>query len=262
MKVAVLSGYGLNCEEETLIAFLEAGQYFSVNITGDIIHINELISNVKLLKQYNILAIPGGFSYGDDTGAGNAFALRILNNLQEEIQEFLIGDKLVIGICNGCQILMKLIDTFSNVTITYNDTYKYQCRWVNVKVYNESIWLSDIETLYIPIAHGEGKFYAADDVLQNLIYNKNVALRYIKDDKNYANNIFPYNPNGSLYDIAAVSDNSGRVLLMMPHPERALFFTQRYDWTYIKERDLRLGKALPIYGDGFKIFCNAIKYFM
>ncbi|KJV69108.1 phosphoribosylformylglycinamidine synthase subunit PurQ [Candidatus Neoehrlichia procyonis] len=262
MKIAVLSGYGLNCEEETFAAFLEAGRYFGVNVKGEIIHINEVIRNAGLLKQYNIMAIPGGFSYGDDTGAGNAFALNMINNLQEEIQEFLAGDKLVIGICNGCQILMKLINKFTNVTLTCNDMHQYQCRWVNVKVCNKSIWFNEIDELYIPIAHGEGKFYTTDNVLHDLIYNQNIALRYIKEDKGYANNIFPYNPNGSVYDIAAVSDDSGRTLLIMPHPERAIFFTQQYNWTYVKEMELRSGRAIPIYGDGFKIFCNAIKYFM
>ena len=262
MNVIVLCGYGLNCEEETLFAFIKAGELLSYSVKVKIVHINEIVLNPKLLKDYNVLVIPGGFSYGDDTGAGNAFALRLLNNLKEEIEEFLVKDKLVLGICNGCQILIRLISDFSYATLLNNSARQYQCRWVKMKVNpcSNSIWLDGLDELYVPVAHGEGRFFIAEGTEISSVEN-NIVLRYIKDNGDYANQEFPYNPNGSVYDIAALSDNSGRVLVMMPHPERAMFFTQQDNWTQIKNKCLRSNIDYPTYGDGMKIFCNAVKYF-
>lgn len=264
MKIIVLSGYGLNCEKETAFAFMECSRKLGIsNIEVKIIHINEIIDNPGELRSSNILAIPGGFSYGDDTGAGNAFALRIKNNLLDEFQEFLSEDKLVIGICNGCQILVKLIPEFSDLALVHNDIDNYQCRWVRVKVSGKSnsVWLQGLDELYLPVAHGEGKFFMGQDTLERLIENNSTALRYIDESDNYANLQFPYNPNGSIYDLAALSDKSGRVLALMPHPERAMFFTQQDNWPLENEKYKRSGVAMPKYGDGMLIFENALKYF-
>ncbi|AAW70823.1 phosphoribosylformylglycinamidine synthase subunit PurQ [Wolbachia endosymbiont of Brugia malayi] len=264
MKIVVLSGYGLNCEKETAFAFVECGRKLGVNnIEVRIVHINEIIKNPGELRLSNILAIPGGFSYGDDTGAGNAFALRVKNNLLDKFQEFLSQDKLVIGICNGCQILAKLIPEFSNLALIRNDIGNYQCRWIKVKVspQSSSVWLQDLNELYLPIAHGEGKFFMNQGVLDQLIENNSVALRYINESGDYANLQFPYNPNGSTYDLAALSDKSGRVLALMPHPERGIFFTQQDNWPLEKEKCKRLKIAMPKYGDGMLIFENALRYF-
>jgi phosphoribosylformylglycinamidine (FGAM) synthase-like amidotransferase family enzyme len=264
MKITVLSGYGLNSEKETAFAFMECSRKLGIrNVQVKIVHINEIIDNPNELKLSNILAIPGGFSYGDDTGAGNAFSLRIKNNLSEEFQEFLSKDKLVIGICNGCQILVKLIPEFSNLALIHNDIGNYQCRSVKVKVNHKSnsVWLSGLNELYLPIAHGEGKFFMDQTTLDKLIENNSAALRYVNLDGNYANLQFPYNPNGSIYDLAALSDRSGRVLALMPHPERGMFFTQQDNWPLEKEKCKRSGIAMPKYGDGMLIFENALKYF-
>ncbi|WP_339046542.1 phosphoribosylformylglycinamidine synthase subunit PurQ [Candidatus Mesenet endosymbiont of Agriotes lineatus] len=257
MNVIVLCGYGLNCEEETAYAFMEAGLKLKYNVKVDVIHINEIIDNPKQLKLYHVLAIPGGFSYGDNTGAGNALSLRILNNLWDEIQEFLSQDKLMIGVCNGCQVLVRLIPDFANIALTHNDTGCYKCCWVNVQVNKKcnSPWLQGLNKLHIPIAHGEGKFYMEQDVLSKLINDDSIALRYVESDTQ------PYNPNGSVYDIAAVSDKSGKILALMPHPERAIFFTQQENWPLMKEKCLRNNIALPKYGDGMLIFENAVRYF-
>ncbi|EAL58539.1 Phosphoribosylformylglycinamidine synthase I [Wolbachia endosymbiont of Drosophila ananassae] len=172
MKITVLSGYGLNCEKETAFAFMECSRKLGIgNIEVKIVHINDIIDNPGELKLSNILAIPGGFSYGDDTGAGNAFALRIKNNLLDEFQEFLSQDKLIIGICNGCQILVKLIPEFSNLALIHNDIGDYQCRWIRVRVnpQSNSVWLRGLSELYLPIAHGEGKFFMDQDILNQLI---------------------------------------------------------------------------------------------
>ncbi|MGL9725253.1 MAG: phosphoribosylformylglycinamidine synthase subunit PurQ [Wolbachia sp.] len=264
MKVIVLSGYGLNCEKETAFAFIECSKKLDIsNVEVKIVHINEVISNLSELRSSNILAIPGGFSYGDDTGAGNAFALRIKNNLLDEFQEFLSQDKLIIGICNGCQILVKLISEFSNLALISNYIGNYQCRWIRAKVnpQSNSVWLQGLNELYLPVAHGEGRFFMNQDILEQLIENDSIVLRYINENGSYANLQFPCNPNGSIYDLAALSDKSGRVLALMPHPERGIFFTQQDNWPLEKRKCRRLGITMPKYGDGMLIFENALKYF-
>ena len=149
MKVLIISGYGINCEDETLQSFVEVG------FAGSIVHINDIIVNPKILNQFQVLALPGGFSYGDDTGSGNAMANKIRNNLFDYLSEFLLKDNLIIGICNGCQILVNLgivPSTDGNqreVALVENDTAIYQCRWINLKVTNNnSPWLKNIEYMY------------------------------------------------------------------------------------------------------------------
>ncbi len=261
MKIIILSGYGLNCENETAFAFMECNKKVGIkNINVKIIHINEVIDNPSELETSDILAIPGGFSYGDDTGAGNAFALRIKNNLWDEFQRFLSQDKLVIGICNGCQILIRLVPEFSGVALINNKANNYYCRWVRVKASN-SLWLKGLDELYLPIAHGEGRFFINDPALDKLIANGAIALRYINDDGEYANLEFPHNPNGSIYDVAGLSDKSGKILALMPHPERAIFFNQQDNWAWEKEKCKRSGVNMRRYGDGMQIFENALQYF-
>lgn len=252
-KVLVFSGYGLNCEEETLFAFKKAGA------RGDIVHINDLIANFYKLKNYQILAFPGGFAYGDDTGSGNAYANKLKNHLWEEIQNFVKADNLVIGICNGFQILVNL-GLLGKVMLLHNTSARYTVRWVDLKIENKTPWFKGIDKISLPIAHGEGKFYASKETLLTLEKNKQIAARYVKGEIcNFQN--LPPNPNGSLEDIAAITDQSGRILGIMPHPERAQFFTQLPNWTYLKEKYIREGKKLPKVGPGLKIFENAVKYF-
>lgn len=259
-KVLVFSGYGLNCEEETLFAFERAGA------RGKIVHINDLIANLYKLKNYQILAFPGGFAYGDDTGSGNAYANKLKNHLRKEIEEFIKKDHLVIGICNGFQILVNL-GLLGEVALLHNTSARYTVRWVDLKIDPDSIgvenktpWFNGIEKISLPIAHGEGKFFAARDTLTKMKKNKQIAAKYIKGEIcNYQ--FLSANPNGSLDDVAAVTDESGRILGIMPHPERAQFFTQLPNWTYLKEKYIREGKKIPEVGPGLKIFENAVKYF-
>lgn len=261
-KVIVLSGYGLNCEEETLFAFQLAGA------DGDIVHINDLIDSRYKLDDYQIMAIPGGFSYGDDTGSGNAYAAKLKNHLWEKIKKFVEKDNLIIGICNGFQILvnMGLLPAFDkkygqrDVALLFNDSARYIVRWVDLKIENDNHWFADIKTISLPIAHGEGKFFATDKILARLNKEKLIACRYIKGDVCRYQNL-PANPNGSLENIAAITDISGRILGMMPHPERAIFFHQLPHWPYLKEKYLRENKKLPEYGPGLQIFQNAVNYF-
>jgi phosphoribosylformylglycinamidine synthase subunit PurQ / glutaminase len=261
IKTLILSGYGLNCEEETAYAFKLAGAEV------DIVHINDLINREKSLKTYQILAFPGGFSYGDDTGSGNAYANRIKNNLQEKILSFFKKDKLAIGICNGFQIMANLgilpaMKSFSTrqVALTHNDGARYLVRWVDLKIKNKSPWLRDIKTISLPIAHGEGKFYTPKKVLEKLRQKKHIALLYTKGEMCKHFNL-KANPNGSLQNIAGISDRTGKILGLMPHPERAIFFHHLPNWTWLKEKYKRQRIKMPKYGQGLKIFKNAISYF-
>ena len=263
MKALILSGYGINCEEETFNAFNTVG------IKATIIHINDLIENPKKLKSFQVLALPGGFSYGDHTGSGNAMAHKIKNNIFQNIVDFTEEDKLVIGICNGCQILINLgIVPASEgykreIALVENDIPTYQCRWVNIKVINQkSPWLKKIKELYLPVAHQEGKFIAEKKVVKSLIKKKLISCKYVKNNGLLANKQFPYNPNGSVEDIAAITNLKGNVLAIMPHPERAFYNTQRPDWIIHKSKSNN--KSIDnreLFADGYKIFKNAYNYF-
>ncbi|HOO82051.1 MAG TPA: phosphoribosylformylglycinamidine synthase subunit PurQ [Alphaproteobacteria bacterium] len=262
-KVLVLAGYGLNCEEETLHGFEHAG------LSGQIRHINDLIENPKELETAEILAIPGGFSYGDDTGAGNAYAQKLKLALWEPLQKFIARDTLAIGICNGCQILTNLgLNPPTGtpygerkIAVTYNETARYQCRWIDLKITSSSPWLSGIEHMHLPVAHGEGRFMMDEGTLKTLQNNSQIAAQYIKPGGTPANGEFPYNPNGSLSDIAAITDETERILTIMPHPERGMFTSQRDDYMQIKDAARRKGQAVNETADGMALFTNAARYF-
>jgi len=251
-RTIVLAGYGLNCEDETKFAFDTAGA------KADIVHINDLVSAKKILRRYQILAIPGGFSYGDDTGSGKAYANKLKNHLQEELQKFIAGDRLMIGICNGFQILTNL--GVLPGALLPNDSARYLDRWVDLKISGKSPWTEGIHALSLPIAHGEGKYYADGKILSALKRGHGTAATYAKGEV-CAYQDLPANPNGAMQNIAAVTAREGRVLGMMPHPERAMFFTQLPHWPYLKEKLVREGKPLPEEGPGLEIFKNAVRYF-
>ncbi|MEZ5813603.1 MAG: phosphoribosylformylglycinamidine synthase subunit PurQ [Alphaproteobacteria bacterium] len=261
-KALILAGYGLNCEEETLHAFEYSG------LSGEIRHINDLIENPKELESVEVLAIPGGFSYGDDTGSGNAFAQKMKLALWEPLQKFVARDTLTVGICNGCQIIanLGLVPALDKkygerlVAVTHNLTARYQCRWIDLKIKSTSPWLSGISGMHIPVAHGEGRFMMEDSTLKVLKDNGQIAAIYTKDGKP-ANGEFPYNPNGSAEDIAAITDETGKVLAIMPHPERGMFTWQRDDYMEAKDKAQRSGQTLPEASDGMALFANAAHYF-
>ncbi len=285
-KALILAGYGLNCEEETLHAFERAG------LKGNIRHINDLIDAPDELNDTQILAIPGGFSYGDDTGSGNAFAQKMKLALWDHLRRFVERDTLTIGICNGCQIIANLglappagHDYGERlVAVTYNLTARYQCRWIDVKVEKTgSPWLQGVDRMRIPVAHGEGRFMMEDKILKTLQKNNQVALQYIKpsplpslrkqgpsEDPRLrgessewvpAAGEFPFNPNGSTADIAGMTDPTGRVLALMPHAERGMFTWQRDDYDRLKDKAQRENRKLPEESDGMALFRNAASYF-
>ncbi|MCR4325474.1 MAG: phosphoribosylformylglycinamidine synthase subunit PurQ [Patescibacteria group bacterium] len=250
--VLIFSGYGLNTEDETKTAFEIAGA------SADIIHINDVISRPSLLKKAQIAVVPGGFSYGDDTGGGKAYGNKLKQHLGDALKAFLERDTLMAGICNGFQILTSA-DILPGALIA-NDSARYSCRWVDIEVQNDSPWLKDMTRFSVPIAHGEGKFYAPPELLKELWDSRAVALRYVRGETSEYFEL-PYNPNGSLEDIAGVSAHGGRVLGLMPHPERAVSFTQLPHWTALRESYLRAGLDIPHEGPGLQIFKNAVNYF-
>lgn len=268
-KALIITGYGINCEEETAKCFNWSGA------EAEIVHINDLINNKNKLKEYQIMAFPGGFSYGDDTGSGNAMANKIRNNLNDEVLKFAQEDKLIIGICNGFQIITNLgllPATLKDSQAQYgtrqaalmpNSTARYQCRWIWLKNQSEKcIWTKGIDQIHLPVAHGEGNFYTEDETFKQMQKNEQIAFSYINEDGSPAEGKFPANPNGALHDLAGICDPSGRIFGLMPHPERFNSFTNEDGWELKKELLLRAGKELPKEGAGMKIFQNAVEYFI
>jgi len=261
-KALIMSGYGINSEMETQEALMRAG------MASDIVHINDLIAGEKALSDYRLMVFPGGFSYGDDTGAGNAYANRVRNNLWSDVKEFLAGDNLVLGICNGFQILanLGLVPAFDQdrpreITLLPNRKGVLECRFVTLKPAAENLWTKGITHLYCPVSHGEGNFSCSEETLNRIEREGMVAFRYCRDDLSPAGGEYPYNPNGSLADIAGITSADGRVLGLMPHPERAMEFVNLYDWPTRKERLRREGKPLPTESMNMQFFRNIVAYF-
>ena len=253
-RAMILSGYGINCEEETKFAFEYAGG------EADIVHINDLIKDPLLFKKYDILAFPGGFSYGDDTGSGKAFANKMKNHLSKELQEFVSGNTLVIGICNGFQIITNL--GLLPGALMHNESAMYLDRWVDLAVTGESPWLSGIQSISLPIAHGEGRYIIDEAQYKEMKKNNEIAFTYTKGEMCEYQNL-KANPNGALHDIAGVLGYNGRVLGLMPHPERAMFFHHLPNWQLKKEIESRKKKPATKdeAGPGLHLFKNAVNYF-
>lgn len=260
-KVLILTGYGLNRERDAHFAFEKAGA------TADIVHVNDLIDGYKKMDDYQIFMIPGGFSYADETGSGNALANKIKNNLGDQIVQFIQKEKLVLGVCNGFQVLVNLgllpgIDgdyVSRKVALQHNASARLQCRWVHIKNQSKKcVFTRGIEDIiYCPVAHGEGNFYADQQTLQTLKDNDQIVFRFVKEDGTPANGEFPINPNGAIEDITGICDTTGRVFGMMPHAEDAVNYTNLANWSNIKrERDFT-----PSDIPSLKIYQNAVTYF-
>jgi len=253
-KALVLRAPGTNCDQETAYAFQLAGG------DADFMHINQLIENPQATRDYQILCVPGGFSFGDDIGAGRILASKFTSRLKDCIQEFRQAEKLVLGICNGFQVLIKtgfLVPADEHglpVTLTWNHNGRYDCRWVNLRhSASNCVFTRDTELMYLPIAHAEGRFVVRDSqTLAGLMDHNQVALKYVNPDGSNSHVPHPFNPNGSDENIAGICDESGRVFGLMPHPERFVDRTQHPRWT-------REPEELP--ADGLKIFQNAVSYF-
>jgi len=261
----VLTGYGLNCDNETAYSFELAGAKTSRA------HINSLIDGTVRLADFQIMVFGGGFSWGDDHGAGVVQAVRMKTNIGDDILEFIEKGNLVIGICNGFQTLVNLglLPGFDNdyttrsAAITFNDCGNFRDDWVMLKANPASpcIFTKGLDRMEFPIRHGEGKFYSDESVIKQLIDNEQVAIRYAAADGEPANGKFPFNPNGSLHDIAGLCDPTGRVFGLMPHPEAFNHPTNHPDWTRERERMKRKG-GNPDSGQtvGIGMFRNAVDF--
>ena len=244
VRAMVLRVDGTNCDEETMHAFKLAGSEVSL------VHMNEIIKGKTSFDDFQIIAVPGGFAHGDDVAAGKILANLLRYRLSKDLTKFIEEGKLVIGICNGFQAIVKagLLPAFEGfgkqeATLASNDSGYFIDRWVRLKLAsdNKCVFTKGVkDEIYIPVNHGEGKFVASPEILRKLEDSGQVVFRYMD------------NPNGSMNDIAGICNTEGNVFGLMPHPEK---FVSRYMHPYwTREKDL------PEEGDGLAIFRNAVEY--
>ena len=252
VRSLILRAPGANCDVEGEFAFNKAGA------VAERVHINRLRENPRLLDDFQILMIPGGFTYGDDVAAGRILANELGTFLSDSLHRFRAAEKLILGVCNGFQALLKaglLIPPDEEgplATLTNNTSGRLEDRWIYLKTDpGKCPFLAGYERLFLPIAHGEGRFICrASWILKGLEQAGQIVLRYVDADGKPGG--FPINPNGSEGDVAGICDASGRVLGLMPHPERHVLPEQHPAWT-------RLG--LTDEGEGLRLFRNAVQYF-
>lgn len=282
-RVMVLRAPGTNCDHETAHAFQLAGAQ------AERIHVNRLLEDQQAFTDWQIICLPGGFSYGDDLAAGRILGNQIRHHLADRLEQFRADGGLILGICNGFQILIRsgllLPDRAAGgtaATLTFNDSGKFEDRWVNLRVASERcVFFRGIQSMYLPVAHAEGKFVVHDEnVMNQLEADGQLVLRYTSGDEQssvlegvaaaagttlgttarltntgalLASQVsYPANPNGSQSDIAGICDATGRVCGLMPHPERFVDRLQHPRWTR---------EQLPAAGDGLQVFINAVEYF-
>ncbi len=266
IKALILTGYGLNCDYETAHAFDLAG---AVAVR---VHINSLIDGSVSLEDFQIMVFGGGFSWGDDHGAGVVQAVRMRMKLGDRIVEFIEKGNLVIGICNGFQTLVNLglLPGFDNdyrtrsVALTYNDCGNFRDDWVHLKINPRSpcIFTKGIKQMELPVRHGEGKFFADEATIPHLMESNQVALQYADHFGESADLRFPLNPNGSVNDIAGICDSTGRVFGLMPHPEAFNHPANYPNWFRDREKAVRKGETSGTPpGTGIQMFQNAVDYF-
>jgi phosphoribosylformylglycinamidine synthase subunit PurQ / glutaminase len=254
-RVLVLRAPGTNCDEETAHAFSLAGG------KSEPWHVNRVLEKPASLADFQILCIPGGFSYGDDIAAGRILGNQLQHHLADTLRDFHDAGKLIIGICNGFQVLLKTNllatddDQGPTATLTLNDSGHFEARWVRVEVKNSScVFVQGIEEMELPVAHAEGKFVTRDArMFAKLDEAGQFVLRYGARDRGGVSEVaYPHNPNGSMGDVAGMCDATGRVFGLMPHPERFVDATQHPAWTRFPP-----GRV----GDGLRVFQNAVRYF-
>jgi phosphoribosylformylglycinamidine synthase len=256
-KVLILRTAGTNCDQETAYAFERAGA------APERVHLNRVLGNPRLLADYQLLAIPGGFSYGDDISSGKIFANQLRIHLADDLKRFVEAGKPVIGICNGFQVLIKTdllpgplaAQSGQTATLAHNDSHRFIDRWVHLSPRSKKcVWTADLQsTVEFPIAHGEGKFVPANEQVRRALWdNDQVALVYVRPDGTSANGEAPHNPNGAADDIAGVCDASGLVFGLMPHPERHVDPLQHPAWTRLS--------PLPEEGHGLTLFRSAVRH--
>jgi phosphoribosylformylglycinamidine synthase len=269
VKAIVVTGNGTNCEMEMAHACRLAGAD-----QVDIVHISQLLYREKKLDEYSFLNLPGGFLDGDDLGSAKAGANRILHaalrtdpseipeTLQDQFRRFIAAGKLILGVCNGFQLLVKLGTLPGSdgnyfrqtATLTFNDSGRFEDRWVYLRADTASpcVFTTGVKSLYLPVRHGEGKFIAKDRaVLKRLHHGRQVVLQYSDEQCRTATMDYPHNPNGAVDAIAGICDETGRIFGLMPHPEAYLHYTNHPRWTR---------ETLPEEGMGLALFKNAVRF--
>lgn len=253
-RVLVLRAPGTNCDAESAHAFALAGGL------PEEWHVNRLLEQPARIAEFQILCVPGGFSYGDDIGAGRILGNILQHHLADALEQFHSAGKLIIGICNGFQILLKtklLIapDAIgATATLALNASGKFEARWVRLKVEpGNCVFLQGIREMELPVAHAEGRFTTRDAAhFAKLETERRLVLRYKSASSKSSDVVYPDNPNGAMGNVAGVCDASGRVFGLMPHPERFVEWTQHPRWTRDPRREA---------GDGLRVFQNAVRYF-
>jgi len=251
-RALILRAPGANCDVEAQFAFEQAGA------VAERLHIQRLREQPKILHNFQILVVPGGFTYGDDVAAGKILGNQLRHFLGEQLRQFRAREKLILGICNGFQALLKagLIlppdDEGPLATLAHNEAGKFEDRWIHLRASpGKCVFLKNCTTLELPVAHGEGNFICREPwILKGLEQSGQIVLRYV--DRNEQPGPYPINPNGSQDDVAGLCDVSGHVLGLMPHPERHVVPTQHPRWTR---------EGLKKEGDGLRLFRNAVEYF-
>jgi phosphoribosylformylglycinamidine synthase subunit PurQ / glutaminase len=252
-RALILRAPGANCDTEAEFAFEQAGG------DADRVHINRLREQPRLLQRYQVLIIPGGFTYGDDVAAGKILAVQLSHFLSDALRQFRDAEKLILGICNGFQALLKaglLIPPDEDgplASLSHNASGRFEDRWIYLQAdAGRCPFLRGYERFHVPVAHGEGNFVCREPwILEGLHQSGQVVLRFV--DAEGRQGPYPVNPNGSQGDVAGICDASGRVLGLMPHPERHILPTQHPRWTR---------EGLAVEGDGLRLFRNAVEYFL
>ena len=265
-RALVITGFGINCEEETAAAFRLAGG------EARIAHLNEVFREQLLLHDFDILAFPGGFSFGDDLGSGKVLANKLTykrmssgRRFLDEIERFLGDGKLIIGICNGFQVLVKTgllpglaPETRQQITLTRNDSGRFEDRWVRCRLAgagNEP-FLRGVDEIELPVRHGEGKLVIRDPAVREAIEAQGLGCLVYVDEAGAATGEYPANPNGSDLHLAGLTDPSGQILGLMPHPEAYLTAYNHPAWT----RRARENPSRGDEGEGLAIFRNAVEW--
>jgi phosphoribosylformylglycinamidine synthase I len=260
IPILIITGYGLNCEAESKYAWELTGA------NPELLHFSDLLAQPALLRKYAGLMFIGGFAYGDHMTSGHVFAARVRHRLSGELESFIAQGKLILGICNGFQIIVKLgllpgLDGEyfkQKVSIIQNDCGSFQNYWVRLRFEAASrcVFTRGLEFMPLPVRHGEGKVFTLDQsLLQRLESMGCIPCRYADPSSGEATQKFPYNPNGSLHAIAGLCDPSGRIFGMMPHPEAYIYPENHPQWDVQRER-----KALPPHGLGLAFFRNAVDH--
>ena len=264
-QALVLRTAGINCDGETVRALELAGAEV------DLVHLKRVLAEPARLDEYSLLVIPGGFSYGDDVAAGRVFGLELRTGLARGLAEFVGRGGFVLGVCNGFQVLVESglfePDTGGagerparDIALYNNASNRFECRWVTLEAADSACpWLSAGERMPVPVAHGEGRFVVRDQAtLARLAERRQIVLRYV-DAAGRPATSYPDNPNGSVDAIAGLCDPTGRVLGLMPHPERNLAPWNHPHWTRLAQEAEASGARARIEGEGLGFYRRMVE---